>query len=77
MNAYGGKCVCCGETIIEFLTIDHINGGGTKHRKEVVGGRLYDWLIKNNFPEGYQILCMNCNMAEGIFGGCPHKRNTK
>ena len=31
---YGGpvpKCACCGESHIEFLSIDHIGGGGKKH----------------------------------------------
>jgi hypothetical protein len=26
------KCVCCGETERDFLTLDHINGGGGQHR---------------------------------------------
>lgn len=76
-NHYGGsKCACCGETIFEFLTIDHINGGGSQHRKEIggLGHVLYRWLIKNNFPDGFQILCYNCNCAKGHFGTCPHKK---
>jgi hypothetical protein len=74
MEAYGQVCVCCGETELEFLTVDHINGGGTQHRKKV-RGRLYDWLIKNNYPKDeYQILCMNCNLAKGVFGKCPHQK---
>ena len=32
---YGGECACCGEKRTEFLAIDHINGGGIKHRKEI------------------------------------------
>jgi hypothetical protein len=55
---YGYICVGCGETDFPVLTIDHINGGGNKHRKEV--GSLYRWLIKNNFPEGFRVLCRNC-----------------
>jgi hypothetical protein len=69
-------CACCGENIIEFLTINHINGGGNKHRKEVgarSGEKFYKWLIKNNFPKGFNVLCMNCNMATGIYGICPHQ----
>ena len=31
--AYGGKCLCCGETDLHFLTFDHKNGGGTKERR--------------------------------------------
>ena len=69
------KCACCGETHIEFLTIDHIHGGGRKHREEVGFGKsFYRWLIKNNFPKGFQVLCYNCNCAKGHFGYCPHKR---
>jgi len=34
--AYGGaKCACCGETIPDFLTIDHINNDGADHRRKV------------------------------------------
>ena len=77
LNAYGNKCVCCGETTNEFLAIDHIENNGSKHRKEVTGGnsgnRFYGWIIRNNFPEGLQILCHNCNMAKGFYGKCPHE----
>lgn len=78
LTHYGGnppKCKCCGELFLEFLAIDHINGQGNKLRKEKKygsGGRLYFWLIKNNFPEGFQILCHNCNLAKGFYGYCPH-----
>jgi len=78
MENYGGKCVCCGECAIEFLTIDHINDDGSQIRKETkqgTGGKLYRWLIKNNFPkDNYQILCYNCNCAKGFFGYCPHNK---
>lgn len=72
---YGEKCECCGESNIKFLTIDHINGGGRKHRKEIKG-HLYSWLVKNNFPNGFQVLCYNCNCGKRINNGiCPHKDN--
>ena len=32
-NHYGWSCACCGEDRYEFLSIDHINGGGAKHRR--------------------------------------------
>ena len=74
-DAYGNKCVCCGETTFEFLSIDHINKDGYKHRKELEGNSIYRWLIKNNFPKDrFQILCFNCNLARGFYGECPHKR---
>lgn len=70
----GGKfeCACCGELEERFLSIDHINGGGHKHRK-TIKCNLYWWLIKNKFPDGYQVLCHNCNMAKGLYGKCPHQ----
>ena len=70
---YGNKCACCGESSIVFLVIDHINGGGNKeHDKVGHGTRFYRWLIKNSFPEGYQVLCHNCNFAIRM-GTCPHQ----
>ena len=71
---YGKECVCCGEDEVMFLTMDHIDGGGEKHRKEI-GRKIYNWLYRNNFPEGFQVLCMNCNWGKYLNGGsCPHKQ---
>lgn len=70
---YGGSCVCCGENEIAFLALDHIQGGGNKHRKEV-GRKMYLWAIKNNYPPILQVLCHNCNQAKHIYGKCPHKK---
>jgi hypothetical protein len=73
LEHYGKKCACCGESNIKFLTIDHINGGGTKHRKKI-NTQINYWLVKNNFPKGFQTLCFNCNWGKHINGGiCPHK----
>jgi hypothetical protein len=77
IEEYGGTCACCGDNTIEFLTIDHINGGGGKHRKSLnitSGASFYDWLIRNDYPSGYRVLCMNCNGALGFYGYCPHER---
>jgi hypothetical protein len=72
--AYGGKCVCCGEERSEFLSIDHIEGQGAKHRQSI-GGHFYAWLRKKGFPkDNYRLLCMNCNFALGHFGYCPHQK---
>jgi hypothetical protein len=71
INFYGGKCICCRESILEFLAIDHIDGGGNDHRKSI-RTNIYLWLKKNNYPDGFQILCHNCNMAKGFYGICPH-----
>jgi hypothetical protein len=65
LNHYCGgdiKCQKCGQTNIDCLTIDHINNDGAKHRKSV--NNIIGWLIKNNFPDGFQILCMNCQFEK-------------
>ena len=74
LNYYGGRCACCGESQYEFLAIDHIEGGGRKHLEQI-GQRIIDYLVKNNLPKGFQVLCHNCNMAKGLYGQCPHISN--
>jgi len=71
---YGGKCACCDEDEYEFLTIDHINGGGTRHRASD-GRKIVRFLIKNGYPEGFRVLCWNCNSAIGLHGRCPCHRH--
>lgn len=74
LNAYGGpKCSCCGETLLEGLSIDHIGGGGAEHRRELKKTVFYKWLRDNGFPSGYRVLCMTCNFAGRILGYCPHE----
>ena len=72
----GGKncCDCCGEGHLEFLAIDHIKGGGNKHRKSLRRGTyLPVYLKRHKYPKGYRILCHNCNMSIGFYGYCPHQ----
>jgi hypothetical protein len=76
---YGGKCACCGESNIMFLTIDHKNGNGSNQRKEATGssngGRaFYAWIRAQGYPTDFQVLCWNCNCAKGHYGFCPHKQ---
>ncbi len=80
LEAYGGKnlkCACCGEREIKFFGIDHVNGGGNKHRKELRsrGAAMYHELKRLGYPKGFQVLCHNCNLAKGFYGKCPHKNN--
>lgn len=73
LEVYGGHCACCGEPRKEFLAIDHIDGGGSQHRKkDSCAVRMPEWLKKNGWPEGYRILCHNCNLSIGFYGYCPH-----
>lgn len=68
MHYGNGKIACqnCGFDDIRALSIDHLNGGGRQHRKQIGGGgqKTYNWLKKNNYPAGYQILCMNCQFIK-------------
>jgi len=83
-SAYGGKCLCCGESNPLLLTIDHVNGGGTQERKQLNGSgknsvnrNFYLHLKKLGYPPDYQLLCFNCNMGRARNGGvCPHKELT-
>ena len=74
---YGSKCACCGEAAVEFLGIDHINGGGNKERTAsgLTGGTcFYRHIIKQGFPDCYRLLCHNCNFSRGAYGYCPHEK---
>ena len=77
LDAYGGRCTCCGESTREFLAVDHVNGGGVKHRKQLrlTGRGFYLWLKRQGFPrDEFRLLCHNCNIARGHYGYCPHER---
>ena len=69
-NYSGNKlpsCSKCGITDIDILCIDHIEGNGNKHRREIMtpaGNPFLLWLKRNNYPLGFQVLCYNCNMKK-------------
>ena len=64
LKHYSPDLVCqrCGFSDIRALSIDHINGGGGKHMRDnrIEGSGFYRWIIRNNFPKEFQVLCMNC-----------------
>jgi hypothetical protein len=75
IEAFGGRCACCGETDRAFLTIDHVEGGGTRERKlrNAFGRMLYRELKRLGYPTSFRLLCMNCNFGRHLNGGiCPH-----
>jgi len=75
IRKYGGKCICCGEKNIEFLTIDHKGGNGSKERKKISTIKnIIHYLKKHNYPPQFQLLCFNCNWASRLGKICPHKR---
>ena len=69
---YGKECSCCGEKEVEFLAIDHLDGHDNRKGDQ---RNLTHWIIKNNFPPGFRVLCHNCNMAIRWGRECPHNRN--
>jgi hypothetical protein len=80
LNHYGKICYCCGENIIELLTIDHSKLDGGKFRRDlnIHGGyKFYRWIIRNNFPSDLRTACWNCNCGARFTGICPHQNETK
>lgn len=74
VEAYGGVCACCQESHIEFLEMDHINGGGREHRRTAnPGSNFWRWVRDAGFPDYLQLLCANCNKAKHFCGVCPHQ----
>lgn len=68
---YGNsKCACvwCGFNDIRALSLDHINGNGAEHRRQLkamgIGGYFYKWLKLHSYPLGLQTLCMNCQFIK-------------
>lgn len=74
IKAYGGKCACCPVDDPAILVIDHVNGGGVAHRRELkrAGSKFCLWLRQHGYPSGYRVLCHNCNNALAAYGRCPH-----
>ena len=78
-------CNCCGlNDYLDFLAIDHVLGKKQMdsvpelvkigYSSKLKDGKLYQWIVDNDFPEGFQILCHNCNFAKGYprnNGKCP------
>ena len=82
LKAYGNKCLCCGEDRFEFLSLDHPNKDGGKHRESALGKKTSgsEWLRylkKNNFPQDVliRVLCWNCHFAMDYQGYCPHQKD--
>lgn len=72
--AYGAKCICCGEEEFDFLTLDHVNGGGGQHRINSGSNAHYTDARRREFPSDYRVLCYNCNCCRAHKGYCPHEK---
>jgi len=82
-DAYANICACCGETTPEFLTLDHVNNDGAEHKRQLQGNSraggtsVFLDVIRQHFPDTFQLLCYNCNCSKQFAGGCPHQRDNK
>lgn len=74
----GQECVCCGESIIELLTVEHKNNDGAEHKKRFshTYGRYRDMLKDPLIKEKYETRCHNCNWGKAKYGVCPHEKFT-
>ena len=82
MRHYSGGeepfCRCCGEDVLRFLTLDHINDDGAKHRRKLSGRSKggtgdYSKIRLAGYKAGLQVLCWNCQWGKRLGGGfCPH-----
>ena len=75
---YGNQCACCGETEYVFLTLDYTQNDGAQHRQRLRPTRsnlgIYRDARKRDYPDYYQLLCMNCNYGKYRNNGvCPHQ----
>jgi len=81
IDAYGGKCACCGEPERVFLTIEHKDRDGAEHRRSLSKNSIkgdsvsvYRDIKKKGFPKDkFELLCFNCNRASWVLGLCPHR----
>lgn len=60
----GPVCKQCGYSEdSRALQIDHINGGGHRHRKSTSPSLYYAAILASG-GEGFQVLCANCNQIK-------------
>jgi hypothetical protein len=73
LEYYGPRCACCAEDHVLLLTIDHINNDGAEDRKNNNLASMWETVVKREFPDTFQVLCMNCNWGKMRNNNiCPH-----
>lgn len=78
LRHYGESCACCGSTRYQHLTIDHIDGsGGTQRLTLPSHNKIYGWLARHGFPEGFQTLCGSCNTSKAKGEHCRIKHTIR
>lgn len=79
----GAVCKMCGEDELGVLSIDHIDGNGAEHRRQIFGNNrtcgynFYRWLKRNNYPDGFQVLCFSCQYRKRLIEMRPKNPSSK
>ncbi len=73
MDFLGGFCACCGESVLDMLTVDHIHNDGYTERR----GNIINKVLSSNDRAKYQALCLNCNHAKGNGRECDHQKKVR
>jgi hypothetical protein len=82
LQRYGEVCAICGFSDARALHLDHVENNGALERRIAGGGRFrsfsgngfYRWLRSRGWPQGYQILCANCNLIKYAMFRANHPR---
>ena len=79
LNPEVPRCACCGTPDHWMLTIEHIYNDGADHRRAMsesgTSVSIYRYLRREGWPPGFEILCLNCNVAKQRLGDCPHRNH--
>jgi hypothetical protein len=76
IEAYGGKCSCCGEMEEYFLDVDSVDHGFIPANGSY-GKSIYRWLEQNRYPDAFHLVCHNCKKARQLYGFCPHTQSSE
>jgi hypothetical protein len=75
IDAYGGRCMDCGEENIDVLETDHVNGGGDLERRQRMSAGYTRGNIQHlysehrrtgKWPKGIAIRCHPCHVRVGV-----------
>ena len=75
------KCTCCGFSNLDGLALDHIEGRKKMGHSREFGSDDLRMSLKKEYkktgkwPQGFQVLCHNCNGAKRGSSVCPHQLN--
>lgn len=66
LDALGHQCNRCGFSDERALQVDHINGGGARHKRTLGGDQIALYRYVMSHPYEFQILCANCQWIKRV-----------